>query len=265
MRNTLKEKIIPLAFTVVTFLALWIFLYGFILILNTFPLKEKIGLGIRKQDILVGLAIYVKTSIDFAIFIGNLMKTNPGWKKRISIEFGTAVGNAMGTLVILTVWTFFKEVPLLMAGMIFLASIVLLKMAQESLEEFFRVKNNNFLKTFNTLFSPLLSKIIPHTSLTKIKPLSFMPLALFSFTIPFILGLDDFAGYIPLFSIINVYGFAIGVFLGHMLLNIALFVSPEKTVTAVRTPFILLGGGIAFIGISLYGFFEVLKLIFNLL
>ena len=50
-------------------------------------------------------------------------------------------------------------------------------------------------------------------------------LLLFSFSVPFILGLDDFAGYVPLFNIINVFGFSLGVIGAHMLLNIALFIN----------------------------------------
>jgi len=54
--------------------------------------------------------------------------------------------------------------------------------------------------------------------------MAFLPLCVFSFTVPFILGLDDFAGYVPLFDLINVFGFAIGVFSGHMFLNIMLYI-----------------------------------------
>lgn len=271
MSQTAKEQFIPLFLTVLTFLGLWAFLYGFIFILNLFPATEYISLTLRKRDILVGLTIYLKTSVDFAIFIGNVMKSNPGWKKRIAIELGTAVGNAAGTLVVLTIWNFAREVKLLMAIMIFLASLVLLRMAQESLEEFTQSESRIakahvhkltfWLKTLNRFFSPLLKRLVPHVGIMNMKTLSFWNLAFFSFTIPFILGLDDFAGYIPLFSIINVYGFAIGVFLGHMVLNLALFLSPKKTVHVVQLPLILLAGGLAFVAIAAWGFYEVFHLL----
>jgi hypothetical protein len=83
-----------------------------------------------------------------------------------------------------------------------------------------------------------------------------------SFTIPFILGLDDFAGYVPLFSIVNVFGFSIGVFLGHMILNMALFIAPAKTIKAVKNPIISLAGSVVFVGLGLWGLFEVAKLLF---
>lgn len=274
----IREQVIPIILTILTFLVLCVALYFSILLLNLLPTQEKIALEIRKRDILVGLTIYLKTAIDFAIFIGNLMRSNPGWKKRIAIEVGTAVGNMAGTIVVLVLWNFFREIPILMAIMIFVASLVLLRMAQESIEEFLHNGKNNFTKfhttvsflnaqlaTLNTLFKPLLGRLIPNTSITNTKTLSFWNLVAFSFTIPFILGLDDFAGYIPLFSIINVFGFAIGVFLGHMILNAALFVSPDKTTKLVRHPAVLIIGGIAFVGIAAWGFYEVSHILLALL
>jgi len=280
MRIERIQKILPIILTFLTFIALWGMLYFLIYVLNFFSAKDKIILSLRKTDILVGFVIYIKTSIDLAIFIGNLMHKNPGWKKRIAIEFGTALGNGLGTFFILIVWVFFKEVPILMALMIILASLLLLQMAQESVEMF--LKKNNFihistpalflqkqLNLINRISGKLFKNVIPNLNILNIKPLSFLNLAMFSFTIPFILGLDNFAGYVPLFSIINVYGFAIGVFAGHMLLNIGLFISPSKTVGIVKNPIILLLGGIIFIFIALFGFYEAVKilksLLFNLL
>lgn len=272
MNKNLKEQGIPLILTLVTFLVLCGLLYLFILLLNLFPSHDKILFEIRKRDVLVGLTIYLKTSIDFAIFIGNLMRSNPGWKKRIAIEVGTALGNAAGTLVVLIVWSFFREVPILMAIMIFIASLVLLRMAEESIGEFLNerkahpiTKPLDFLQRqlqfVNRIFKPIMGKLIPNTTLSGMKALSFANLAVFSFTIPFILGLDDFAGYIPLFSIVNVFGFAVGVFLGHMVLNIGLFLSPDRTVSVVKNPIVLVIGGLAFVGIAAWGIYEVVHLI----
>jgi len=273
MNRYLKEQVFPIVLTVFTFLALSVIFYFLIQLLNLLPSKEKIVPEVRVQDVLIGLTIYLKTSVDFAIFIGNLMHSNPGWKKRISIETGTAAGNAAGTFVILVIWNFFREVPVLMVIMIIIASLVLLKMAQESLEEFLVHKENyqrlhmpvSFLEKqlefLNRFTKPFLGLALPDISITSIKVMGFVGLAIFSFSVPFILGLDDFAGYIPLFSIVNVYGFAVGVFLGHMLLNISLFLSPEVTVKIVRAPLILVLGGLAFVGIALWGFWEVLQII----
>jgi len=251
-------------------------LYFFIMLLNLFPLKEKIHLVFYPADILIGLTIYLKTSVDFAIFIGNQMKQYPGWKNRIAIELGTAFGNALGTLIVLIIWTFFKEVPLLMVLMITLASLVLFRMAQDSLAEFLEEhsrKNSHWqknlfsfytiLQTMNKPFAPVITKILPHPGFKK-NITTFLSLLLFSCSIPFILGLDDFAGYIPLFSVVNVFGFSLGVFLGHMLLNLFLFASPTATIKMVKQPAIMILGSIAFAGIGLWGLYEVYDLIAHL-
>ncbi len=277
MKRFLVQQVLPIVLTVVTFLALSTCLYGLLLILNSLPLKEEVLLDFRKRDVFIGIAIYLKTAIDFAIFIGNLMHTNPGWKKRIAIELGTAVGNAFGTFLILIVWVIFKQVPILMMIMIFIASVVLLRMAEESLEEFLKQKKSFLnirrpvgllqqqLNFINKLFRPILRFFVPNLSLTRAKKLSFANLVVFSFTIPFILGLDDFAGYIPLFNVINLFGFALGVMLGHMLLNIGLFIWPKMTVRTVRHPIVLIVGGLFFIGLALWGIYESVELFLSII
>src|SRR5690349_10198911 len=101
----ISKQVIPLCLTLITFGILSLILFLFIHLLNLFPLSKKIIPEIQISDILVGLTIYVKTSVDFALFIGNLMSKNPGVKNRIAIEIGTAFGNAAGTLFVLIIWT----------------------------------------------------------------------------------------------------------------------------------------------------------------
>lgn len=237
--------------------------------------SEKILLHVRLGDVLVGLTIYLKTAIDFAIFIGRLMDKNPGLKGRIGIEIGTALGNAVGTFAILLIWTFFKEVNWLLAIMIIIAALVLVRLAQDSLDHV-NTKNpnypkwfsklttifDNFLRLANRMFEPILSKVLPSHSLKVEAKNTFLSLLVMSFTVPFILGLDDFAGYVPLFNIVNVFGFAIGVFVGHMILNIFLYISPSRTIKAVKNPIIALFGSIAFVLLAVWGFVEAYKLLF---
>lgn len=277
MKRYFYEQLLPLGLTFVTFIGFCLLLGLVIAGLNLLPSSQHILLAIHWQDVLVGMTIYLKTSIDFAIFIGNLMHANPGWKNRIAIEVGTAGGNALGTIGILVLWNLFREVPLLMAIMIILAAFVLLQMAEESFHELetagnqiplFLQKQLRWVRLLlhlpNKAVAPLMRLITPEASLTKMKPLPWKKLLFFSASIPFILGLDDFAGYIPLFSIINVFGFSVGVLLGHMILNAALFVSPSKTVTIVRNHWILLIGGLAFIGIAVWGFVEAGHLLLSI-
>ncbi len=274
MSETLvKRQVIPLMLTVVVAAALTGVLWMEILILNRFTPTDIVP-RIRWWDIVVGLTIYLKTSIDFAIYIGHLMSKNGGWKSRIAIEIGTALGNAMGTLLILAVWSFFKEVRWLLALMILLAALVLFKLAEESLEHakdedkrfpsWFRsivTGLEKFLDRLNRLIAPVLRYIIPDLRVRSGVGQSFWSLFGLAFTIPFLLGLDDFAGYVPLFSIVNVFGFAIGVFAGHMLLNLFLYLSPARTIRAVKNPVISLVGAVAFVILGVWGLTEVVHLI----
>lgn len=268
----LKTQLIPLSLTVVAFAVLTVLLYLEIRVLNHFTLED-IALKINPLDVIIGLTIYLKTAIDFAIFIGNLMHKNPGMKGRISIELGSALGNAAGTMAILLIWTFFKEIRWLLVIMLFLAAIVLFKLAEDSLEHamdaenhpewfnYFVRKLDRLLHYFNVLTHPLLRRILPQGGMKAAAFTTFWGLFAFAFTVPFILGLDDFAGYVPLFSIINVFGFGIGVFLGHMVLNILLYISPERTIKLVKLPIIALVGSVAFVILGLYGFYEIIHLI----
>jgi hypothetical protein len=260
------NQVIPLFLTFVVCLSGIIILYSLILILNILPLsREHIIPVLHWGDVLIGLTIYLKTSIDFAIFIGRLMHKYPGWKNRIAIEIGTALGNIAGTLLILIIWDVFREVRWLMAGMIIIAALVLFRLAEDGFSHANFALSKLFLKPlnhFNHLAMPLLDKIIPHSTLDLTISRSFTALFVLSLTVPFILGADDFAGYIPLFNIVNVFGFAAGVMLGHMVLNIALFLSPTKTISAVKNPVISFLGGLAFILLALWGLKEAIHLLF---
>lgn len=274
MRRLFNTKqSIPLIITVIILGLLIAFLYGEINILNRLTF-QKIRLQLNPADIFIGLFIYLKTSIDFAIFMGNLMRANPGWKNRIAIEIGTAIGNAAGTMIILAVWTFFKEINWLLSLMVFIASLVLLQMAQEGLvhaKTFDKTPEEGFgqlvsflesiIKKVNSIFAPVLKRVIPHLSMNTKSAGSFSKLFIYSFTVPFILGLDDFAGYVPLFNIVNVFGFAIGVMAGHTVLNILLFLSPNRTISAVKNPLISFIGSLAFIALALWGVREAILLI----
>ena len=239
-KKLLIEQALPILLTFFTFLVLATLLYGLLLILDSLKLGAPIILDFRRREVLFGIIIYLKTAIDFAIFIGNLMRTNPGWKKRIAIELGTALGNGLGTFLILIIWTVLKAVPLLMIVMIFIASVVLLRMAQESFEEFLKQRQSfiklkmpvsllqDQLNLVNKIFRPILRFFVPNLNLTKTKKLSFVNLVVFSLTIPFVLGLDDFAGYIPLFTLINVFGFTLGIFWSHAFNHRAFRVSEKN-------------------------------------
>ncbi|GAB4145264.1 MAG: hypothetical protein OHK0017_04680 [Patescibacteria group bacterium] len=276
-----KQQILPIVIAVVVFIGLSLAYLLQINLLNLVP-GEKILTEVHWADVLVGLTIYLKTSIDFALLIGILMSKFPGFKNRVAIEIGTAVGNAVGTAIVLVIWYFFKEVLWLLALMILFASLVLFRLAQTSLEHLEEddsdTQNNPKVKSYgwttpavhalnkilipiNKFLDPVLSKIVPDLSFKTDNISSWAGLFMASFTIPFILGMDDFAGYVPLFNVVNVFGFGLGVFLGHMILNIFLFISPNKTIQIIKNPVIAVLGSVAFIGLGIWGLYEVWHLL----
>lgn len=273
--NSIKEQCIPLSLTLIVLAALSLLLWLTVKGLNFLPISDKMSPVLRWGDILIGAAVYFKTSVDFAIFMGRLMGNNPGWKNRIAIEIGTALGNALGTILILILWVFFKEIHWLLAIMIFVAALVLFELAYGGLENFSSWEGegkakraaylalDRLLSSILKIIQPLTSRILPDLG-QKLKGEINLPwknLLWFAFTIPFLLGLDDFAGYVPLFSVVNVFGFGIGILAAHTALNIALFIAPQKTTAVVRNAWVSFLGTLAFIGLAILGLTEVVKMI----
>lgn len=286
------SQFVPIALTGVVMAGFLALLHSAIVIFNLIPSSEKILLQIRWVDVIVGGTIYLKTSIDFAIFIGRMMAANPGWRNRVAIEIGTAAGNAIGTIAIIGLWVTLKEVDLLLALMVFIASLVLFELAHSSLEHFANwqaagviaegpARNrgsiadafkrlafytmHGVLDRMKKIIDPVLQRVMPDlgSAMKGKSSLAWWPLLTFSATVPFILGLDDFAGYVPLFSVVNVYGFAIGVIASHTILNIALFLSPKKTIIVVKNEVVSFFGALAFVGLGVYGLVETARIIIH--
>ena len=135
-RSKILSQLVPLALTGVVMAVFIAILHGALLIFNAVPFSEPINMQFRWIDVLIGATIYLKTSIDFAIFIGRLMAANPGWRSRVAIEIGTAAGNAFGTILVIGMWVILKHVDILLALMVFVASLVLFELAHGSLEHF---------------------------------------------------------------------------------------------------------------------------------
>jgi len=51
---------------------------------------------------------------------------------------------------------------------------------------------------------------------------------------------------------------------GHMVLNIALYISPNRTIKAIKNPLIALIGSLAFVLLAAWGIFEASRLLFNI-
>lgn len=275
--STLSQGI-PLVLTVVILGVLLSILHASLALLNQIPGTIPILLVIRPADVLIGATIYLKTEIDFAILIGRLMDLYPGWRNRVALEIGSAVGNAGGTILVIGLWVALKHVDLLLALMVVVASLVLFELAHSGLDYLTNWESagvikkwiykglHTFLDTIGIVINPLLSRIIPDLGerLRGKEGLSWRQLLGFSTEIPFILGLDDFAGYVPLFNVVNIYGFAAGVIGAHTLLNICLFLSPRRTINAVKNEYVSFLGTLAFIGLGIYGLVEAGKIIAGL-
>jgi hypothetical protein len=273
--NPLFEQVIPIALTFAAFSALALALFFVIKGLNLLPTGNQISLNWHWRDVIIGATIYFKTSVDFAILIGLLMRANPGWKNRVAIELGTAVGNGVGTMLILCFWVIFKQFPFLLAIMILLSAIVLFEMAESGLKHFdswtykFGTKRKLYkfiqgvLEPILKITKPITSKLLPNFSkaLKGDRDLKWTALLIFALTTPFILGLDDFAGYVPLFSLVNVFGFALGVMAAHMILNIGLFANPDSTIKFFKNQWISFIGTVAFMGLAFWGIIEVIRII----
>jgi hypothetical protein len=274
-RSETLSQLIPLSLTLVVFAGLIGVLHAAVLLFNHLPVRELVVVQVRWYDVLIGATIYLKTAIDFAIFMGRLMAANPGWKNRIAIEIGSAAGNAVGTIIVVGLWVLFKDIHLLLALMVFIASLVLFELAHGSLPHFERWTytkdlRKSLYRALHTLLGaitkftdPILSRIMPDigSAMRGSKNLPWWGLLGFSMSVPFILGLDDFAGYVPLFTIVNVYGFAIGVIGAHTVLNICLFLSPKRTIEAVKNEWVSFVGTLAFIGLALYGLWETIRIV----
>lgn len=274
-KSPFLSQLVPILLTGAVFAFFFVLLHAAIIVFNLIPASEKIFLEIRWVDVLVGGTIYLKTSIDFAIFIGRLMAANPGWRNRVAIEIGSAAGNAIGTIAIIGLWVTLKNVDILLAAMVFIASLVLFELAHGSMEHFANWQGkggakrlafyalHGLLDNVKRLIDPVLRRVMPDLgkAMKGKASLAWPQLLMFSASVPFILGLDDFAGYVPLFSVVNVYGFAIGVIASHTLLNIALFISPTKTITMVKNEMVSFIGTLAFIGLGIYGLVETVKII----
>lgn len=247
----LYSQIIPLLVAFSTAIIFIIILVGNLKLSNFIFPADPIRLGILVGDLLLGVYLYLKTSIDFAVFTGSVMAANPGWKNRVAVEWGTALGNFVGTLLVIWIWSFFRSTsPLLEGAIVIVASFVLLELAAGSLSRLQTAgwdQDGFFKKAFYKI-----ARAILHLRLVTEPYIGWMPdveetmsgkqapnfkaLLIYSFSVPFILGSDDFASYISIFNAVNIFSFAVGVILGHTLLLAGIFAAPQKVESLLAKP-----------------------------
>lgn len=229
----------PIILTFLAFFALTILLFLTINLINLINPKNAIIIKIIPVDILFGLFIYLKTSVDFVVFASNFIKKHREEKAMELFSLGTSLGNGVGIFLVIFVWSLIKNVKPLLIFSVLAASSFLIYIGSKNAIDFFKYKiaseNNN---------------IIPQTN-------SHLSTFLFSLRLPFILGIDDFAGYIPLFNILNITSFSVGVLLGHCIL-VSLILANEKLLRKiVQMRFFDLIGAILFLGIGVFGILHV--------
>ena len=263
-------------------------------ILNRFlPETNNLRHIFRIGDFALGTTIYLKTAIDFAILMTLYMKVYPGWRNSLTIESGTTIGNTLGTILVIIIWGLLQQFKFVLNLMVFYSAIILIKLAYETLEhvEDFSIDISSKYPLldfiYDIVFWPLdaliklsiylikvvweiieatpFDKLIPDLNISSKdvegKKLTYSALFLMTLGVPFALGLDDFAGYIGLLTVVNVLSFAIGVYFGHFILNTFLFLNPKKTMKVIGHPLISWVGSMALMFIAYLGLKEVTETI----
>lgn len=284
------QLLIPLFFGAVLLLISSVLTVLIIHVLNKFlPETNNLKLVFRLGDFALGTTIYLKTAIDFAILMTLYMKVYPGWKNRMAIESGTTIGNTLGTILVIIIWGMLQQFKIVLNLMVFYSAIILIKLAYETLEhvEDFSIDISSKYPLldfiYDIIFWPLdafikisiyfikivweiieatpFDKLVPNLTISseeiRGKKLTYTALFLMTLGVPFALGLDDFAGYIGLLTVVNVLSFAIGVYFGHFILNTFLFLNPKKTMKIIGHPLISWIGSMALMFIAYLGLKEV--------
>ena len=212
----MKNQLIPITVSLGFFVVFVGLTYLVLQVLNGFDsLTQKFVLGVSLTNVLLGMLIYLKTAVDYAIFVGLLMDKNEGTAKRIAMNAGTSVGAFIGVTLIVVLWSFFKEIPWLMAGLLVLAGAVLFSLGDTSQEHFQQVprKLRRPLELFFDFHRPIVNALtffMPDGDF-KPKTMKVWPLFFFSGFLPFLLGADDLAGYMTLITTTNIFGLLIGI------------------------------------------------------
>lgn len=213
----------------------------------------------------LGIFIYLKTSVDYALFVGGLMGENEGIPKRIAMNVGTQVGCFLGVTMIVILWSFFKEIHWLMAILLVIAGYILIGLGDGS-QEHFESLPEGFRKPLRIFFDitrpvvGLFTWFMPDGEMSAV-PMTVGRLLLVSSIIPFALGADDLAGYMTLLQPANVFSLLVGIYFGDAIIDIALFFSPKTTVSIVKNRWVSYFGALFFIGLGVVSIFDGVMLI----
>jgi hypothetical protein len=216
---------------------------------------EKILLEFHLKDFLVGFFLYFITAVDYALIVGRMQTVNRGLQPRFVMNVFTCLGCFVGVTLVLFVWGFAKEIDWLIVALLIFAGSVMVKLAYEGLEYFENAPNIakpiRVLTTQGVTFLHRLTEgltfWIPELASPKVKKMRLSQLALWAGVLPFIIGLDDFVGYMGAMTIYNVFSLLFGIYLADIVIDILIFISPKLTKKMVESAILSLLATYAFL------------------
>ncbi len=140
----------------------------------------------------------------------------------------------------------------------------MIKLAFEGIEYFENAKDipaifrKNLAKTLTVMHSvtTIFTFWIPELGSPKVKKMNLKTLTTWSFLLPFIIGLDDFVGYMGAMTIYNVFSLLVGIYFADILIDILIFVSPTFTKKMVESSILSILAAFAFIYLAYKSYSE---------
>lgn len=263
----MKKQLLPLSISFGLFAIFVVLTFGILNLLNHLGFSHKLSVQVIWGEVLLGIFIYLKTAVDYALFVGTLMANNTGVKKRIAMNAGTSIGCFIGVTAIAVLWTFFKEIHWLMIILLVIAAMVLFKLGDGSQQHFESIPKwlKRPLELFFDLTRPIvkvLTFFMPNSELNS-ERLDTGTLFILSMIIPFALGADDLAGYMVLLTTANIFSLLIGIYFGDAIIDAALFANQELTVKIVKNKWVSYFGAVVFIALGVMSIIHAIKLLWN--
>ncbi len=231
--------------------------------------QEKVQIQLNIKDIAVGFFLYFVTAVDYALIVGRMQVSNPGFRARLVMNIFTCVGCFVGVTLVLFLWGFAKEVPWLIIPILVFAGSVMVKLAYESADYFEHATQIPFVvRKFTEIILRLLyypTRIftywMPELGSPNVTKMSYWSLAKWSFFLPFIIGLDDLVGYMGAMTIYNAFGLLFGIYLADIFIDILIFVSPKITRKLVESAALSILAVYAFVYLAYKSYSEGLLLL----
>lgn len=268
-QGKLLNQLLPVGICV-SMLALFIAASWFFIeyLINPFS-AQKILIHLRPVDFFVGFFLYFVTAIDYALIVGRMQVNNPGSFPRVIMNVGTCLGCFVGVSMVLFLWGFAKEIPLLIIVLLVFAGSVMVKLAYEGKEYFENAKSiPAFIRKFTVTILTALHAVttmftfwIPELGSPKVVRMTATNLAKWSFFLPFIIGTDDLVGYMGAMTIYNVFSLLCGIYLADIIIDILIFLSPSFTKKLVENAYLSLIAAIAFLYLAYKSYSESLHML----